>query len=51
MIWQRTARALAVVGLAGAAVCASQPIAVLRGTGPDRAKVEELLERCSERED
>ena len=30
---------------------ATQPIAVLRGTGPDRAKVEELLERCSDRED
>jgi hypothetical protein len=29
---------------------ATQPIAVLRGTGPDRAKVEELLERCSDRE-
>ncbi len=30
---------------------ATQPIAVLRGTGPDRALVERLLERCSERED
>ena len=30
---------------------ATQPIAILRGTGPDRALVEELLERCSEPED
>jgi mannose-1-phosphate guanylyltransferase len=30
---------------------ATKPIAILRGTGPDRAKVEELLERCSEPED
>jgi len=30
---------------------AAQPIAVLRGTGPDRALVEQLLERCSEPED
>jgi len=29
---------------------ATQPIAVLRGTGPDRAIVEGLLERCSEPE-
>ena len=29
---------------------ATQPIAVLRGTGPDRALVERLLERCSDRE-
>jgi mannose-1-phosphate guanylyltransferase len=29
---------------------AAQPIAVLRGTGPDRAIVEDLLERCSEPE-
>jgi mannose-1-phosphate guanylyltransferase len=29
---------------------AAQPIAVLRGTGPDRALVEQLLERCSEPE-
>jgi len=30
---------------------ATQPIAVLRGTGPDRALVERLIERCSEPED
>jgi hypothetical protein len=30
---------------------AAQPIAVLRGTGPDRALVEQLLDRCSEPED
>jgi hypothetical protein len=30
---------------------ATQPIAVLRGAGPDRALVEGLLERCSNRED
>jgi mannose-1-phosphate guanylyltransferase len=30
---------------------AAQPIAVLRGTGPDRALIEDLLERCSEAED
>jgi len=30
---------------------AAQPIAVLRGTGPDRALVERLLERCAEPED
>lgn len=30
---------------------AAQPIAVLRGTGPDRAAVEGLLERCSDAED
>ncbi|HEV7605653.1 MAG TPA: sugar phosphate nucleotidyltransferase [Candidatus Limnocylindrales bacterium] len=30
---------------------ATQPIAILRGTGPDRALVEDLLERCSEPED
>jgi mannose-1-phosphate guanylyltransferase len=30
---------------------ATQPIAVLRGTGPDRAIVERLIERCSEPED
>ena len=30
---------------------ATQPIAVLRGAGPDRALVERLLERCSNRED
>ena len=30
---------------------AAQPIAILRGTGPDRALVEQLLERCSEPED
>jgi mannose-1-phosphate guanylyltransferase len=30
---------------------AAQPIAVLRGTGPDRALVEQLLERCTEPED
>jgi mannose-1-phosphate guanylyltransferase len=29
---------------------ATQPIAVLRGSGPDRAIVEDLLERCSEPE-
>jgi mannose-1-phosphate guanylyltransferase len=29
---------------------AAQPIAVLRGTGPDRALVEQLLERCAEPE-
>lgn len=27
---------------------AAQPIAILRGTGPDRVLVEQLLERCSE---
>jgi len=30
---------------------ATKPIAILRGTGPDRALVEELLERCSDSED
>ena len=30
---------------------AAQPIAILRGTGPDRATVELLLERCSQPED
>ena len=30
---------------------ATKPIAILRGTGPDRALVEALLERCSEPED
>jgi hypothetical protein len=30
---------------------ATQPIAILRGTGPDRALVEGLLERCSASED
>jgi mannose-1-phosphate guanylyltransferase len=30
---------------------ALQPIAILRGTGPDRAVVEGLLERCSDPED
>jgi mannose-1-phosphate guanylyltransferase len=30
---------------------AAQPVAVLRGAGPDRALVERLLERCSEPED
>ena len=30
---------------------AAQPIAVLRGSGPDRPIVERLLERCSEAED
>ena len=30
---------------------ATQPIAVLRGTSPDRALVERLLERCSQPED
>lgn len=30
---------------------AAQPIAILRGTGPDRAVVERLLERCSDTED
>jgi Mannose-1-phosphate guanylyltransferase len=30
---------------------AAQPIAILRGTGPDRLLVEQLLERCSEPED
>ena len=30
---------------------AAQPIAVLRGSGPDRPTVERLLERCSEAED
>ncbi|HEX2755408.1 MAG TPA: sugar phosphate nucleotidyltransferase [Candidatus Limnocylindrales bacterium] len=30
---------------------ATQPIAILRGTGPDRPLVERLLERCSEPED
>ena len=30
---------------------AAQPDRVLRGTGPDRAIVEQLLERCSEPED
>ena len=30
---------------------ATKPIAILRGTGPDRAVVEDLLERCSEPED
>jgi mannose-1-phosphate guanylyltransferase len=30
---------------------AAQPIAILRGTGPDRDKVEMLLERCSAPED
>jgi mannose-1-phosphate guanylyltransferase len=30
---------------------AAQPIAVLRGSGPDRALVEQLLERCSEPEE
>ena len=30
---------------------AAQPVAVLRGAGPDRTLVERLLERCSEAED
>ncbi len=30
---------------------ATQPIAVLRGTAPDRSLIEQLLERCSESED
>ena len=30
---------------------ATKPIAILRGTGPDRAFVEDLLERCSDAED
>jgi mannose-1-phosphate guanylyltransferase len=30
---------------------ATQPIAILRGTGPDRSIVERLLERCAEPED
>ena len=30
---------------------ATQPIAVLRGAAPDREKIEQLLERCSESED
>jgi mannose-1-phosphate guanylyltransferase len=30
---------------------AAQPIAILRGTGPDRSLVEQLLERCSDLED
>ena len=30
---------------------ATKPIAILRGTGPDRATVEGLLERCSDPED
>ena len=30
---------------------ATQPIALLRGTAPDRAVVERLIERCSEPED
>jgi len=30
---------------------ATQPIALLRGTGPDRALVERLIERCSIPED
>jgi mannose-1-phosphate guanylyltransferase len=30
---------------------ATQPIAVLRGTAPDRSKIEQLLERCSEPEE
>ena len=30
---------------------ATQPIAILRGASPDRALVEQLLERCSEPED
>jgi mannose-1-phosphate guanylyltransferase len=30
---------------------ATKPIAILRGTAPDRALVEQLLERCSEAED
>jgi mannose-1-phosphate guanylyltransferase len=30
---------------------ATQPIAILRGTGPDRSTVERLLERCAEPED
>ena len=30
---------------------ATQPIAILRGTGPDRMLVEQLLERCSGPED
>jgi mannose-1-phosphate guanylyltransferase len=32
-------------------ITAMHPIAVLRGTGPDRSRVEALLERCSEPED
>ena len=30
---------------------AAQPIAILRGTGPDRQLVERLLDRCSEPEE
>jgi mannose-1-phosphate guanylyltransferase len=32
-------------------ITAMHPIAVLRGTGPDRSRVEALIERCSEPED
>lgn len=32
-------------------ITAMQPIAVLRGTGPDRDRVEALIERCAEPED
>ena len=30
---------------------AAQPIAILRGTRPDRMKIESLLERCTDPED
>jgi mannose-1-phosphate guanylyltransferase len=32
-------------------ITAMHPIAVLRGSGPDRARIEALIERCSEPED
>lgn len=35
----------------GGSITAMHPIAVLRGTGPDRSRIEALIERCTEPED
>jgi mannose-1-phosphate guanylyltransferase len=52
LIVRRTAARLGVIAPPERGrMTATKPIAILRGTGPDRAIVEDLLQRCSEPED
>lgn len=47
LVVRRVDGRLGVVVPQGGSMKASQPIAILRGTGPDRALVEELIARCA----
>jgi hypothetical protein len=52
LVVRRVAGRLGVIAPAErGSMTATQPIALLRGTAPDRGLVERLIERCSEPED